>query len=141
MSNASSPESSDAVGFGSLAPDQANAIAAEGQIDHMALDGTTLANLEILYNSHSNTVAGSLWSKINFAKSPHGSRLLKGWLLRPLFRKADIDVVGPVRVECRWHAVEGVLWILRDPDVVVPVGGEQRELTVRLQAARVTGSA
>lgn len=79
------------VEFASLALDQADAIAMEAQISHMALDGTTLANLEILANSHSNTVAGSLWSKINFTKSPHGSRLLRAWLLRPMFRKGDID--------------------------------------------------
>jgi len=79
------------VDFASLDPDQADAIAMEAQITHMALDGTTLANLEILANSHSNTVAGSLWSKINFTKSPHGSRLLRAWLLRPMFRKNDID--------------------------------------------------
>jgi len=79
------------IDFTSLAPDEAEAIAMEAQIDHMALDGTTLANLEILANSHSNTAAGSLWSKINYAKSPHGSRLLRAWLLRPLFRKVDID--------------------------------------------------
>jgi len=63
----------------------------ENHIDHMSLDGTTLANLEILSNSHSNTSAGSLWSKINHTKTPHGNRLLRAWLLRPLFRKADID--------------------------------------------------
>ena len=60
-------------------------------IDHLSLDGTTIANLEILTNLHSNTVAGSLWSKINFTKNPCGSRLLRAWLLRPLFRKVDID--------------------------------------------------
>lgn len=65
--------------------------ASEASIDHLALDGTTIANLEILTNSHSNTVAGSLWSKINSTKSPHGSRILKAWLLRPLFRKHEIE--------------------------------------------------
>uniref|UniRef100_A0A7S2MDX4 DNA mismatch repair protein MutS core domain-containing protein n=1 Tax=Helicotheca tamesis TaxID=374047 RepID=A0A7S2MDX4_9STRA len=71
--------------------DEAAAIAAEADIDHMSLDGTTLSNLEILMNSHSNTAAGLLWSKINHTKSPHGSRLLRAWLLRPLFRKIDIN--------------------------------------------------
>jgi len=66
-------------------------IANEAQIDHMSLDGTTLANLEILSNLHSNDNSGSVWSKISFTKSPHGSRLLRAWLLRPLFRKTDID--------------------------------------------------
>ena len=60
-------------------------------INHMALDGTTLHNLEILYNTADGKVAGSLWSKLNFTKTPHGSRLLRAWLLRPLFRKNDID--------------------------------------------------
>lgn len=66
-------------------------ISNESAIDHLSLDGTTIANLEILANSHSNTVAGSLWSKINFTKNPCGSRLLRAWLLRPLFRKTDIE--------------------------------------------------
>ena len=92
--SSSNPPASSAAGsveFASLDPDQANAIAMEAQISHLALDGTTLANLEILANSHSNTAAGSLWAKINHTKSPHGSRLLRAWLLRPMFRKADID--------------------------------------------------
>jgi DNA mismatch repair protein MSH6 len=60
-------------------------------VNHMALDGTTLHNLEILYNTADGKVAGSLWSKLNHTKTPHGSRLLRAWLLRPLFRKADIE--------------------------------------------------
>ena len=63
----------------------------ENLIDHLSLDGTTIANLEILANLHSNTAVGSLWSKLNFTKNPGGSRLLRAWLLRPLFRKEDID--------------------------------------------------
>jgi DNA mismatch repair protein MSH6 len=63
----------------------------ESEINHMSLDGTTIANLEILANLHSNTAAGSLWSKVNYTKSPFGSRLLRAWLLRPLFRKTDIE--------------------------------------------------
>jgi DNA mismatch repair protein MSH6 len=67
---------------------------AEDQIKNMSLDGTTLHNLEILTNSVDHKVAGSLWSKINYTKSPHGTRLLRAWLLRPLFRKADIERRG-----------------------------------------------
>lgn len=63
----------------------------ESEINHMALDGTTLRNLEVLLNSKTHTPTGSLWSKINYTKTPHGSRLLRAWLLRPLFRKADIE--------------------------------------------------
>jgi DNA mismatch repair protein MSH6 len=63
----------------------------ENQITYMSLDGTALHNLEILTNSVDFNVAGSLWSKINHTKSPHGARMLRAWLLRPLFRKNDID--------------------------------------------------
>ena len=71
--------------------DQPETLDAENEVTHMSLDGTTLHNLEILTNSVDHKVAGSLWSKINYTKTPHGSRLLRAWLLRPLFRKADID--------------------------------------------------
>ena len=63
----------------------------EDQITHMTLDGTTLHNLEILTNATDYRIAGSLWGKINFTKCSHGSRMLRAWLLRPLFKKADID--------------------------------------------------
>ena len=63
----------------------------EAAINHMALDGTTIHNLEILHNSVDFKVQGSVWSIINHAKTPHGSRLLRAWLLRPLFQKEDID--------------------------------------------------
>lgn len=66
-------------------------ISNEESTDHLALDGTTLQNLEILTNSNTHTASGSLWSKINHTKSPHGARLLRAWLLRPLFRKTDIE--------------------------------------------------
>ena len=82
-----SNESSSPVKFSAIQYDTSS----ESSIDHLSLDGTTIANLEILANSHSNTSAGSLWSKINFTKSPSGNRLLRAWLLRPLFRKEDID--------------------------------------------------
>jgi len=63
----------------------------EDKINHMSLDGTTLHNLEILTNAVDHKVAGSLWSKINHTRTPHGARLLRAWLLRPLFRKSEIE--------------------------------------------------
>jgi DNA mismatch repair protein MSH6 len=63
----------------------------ESDITFMALDGTTLHNLEILTNSVDQKTTGSLWSKINYTKTPHGSRLLRAWLLRPLFRRDHIE--------------------------------------------------
>jgi DNA mismatch repair protein MSH6 len=70
---------------------QPESLNTENEISHMSLDGTTLHNLEILTNAVDHKVAGSLWSKINYTKTPHGARLLRAWLLRPLFRKAEID--------------------------------------------------
>ena len=42
-------------------------------IMHMSIDGNTLCQLEILTNSVTHQVAGSLWSKINFTMTPHGA--------------------------------------------------------------------
>jgi DNA mismatch repair protein MSH6 len=63
----------------------------EGDINHLALDGTTVRSLELLCNTADNKSSGSLWSKIDHTVTPSGRRLLRAWLLRPLFRKADID--------------------------------------------------
>ena len=60
-------------------------------INHMTLDGTTLLNLEILTNSTTGTVHQSLFHKINHTKTPHGCRLLRAWLLRPLFQRNEIE--------------------------------------------------
>eukprot|EP00579_Thalassiosira_antarctica_P005316 CAMPEP_0201877944 /NCGR_PEP_ID=MMETSP0902-20130614/9223_1 /ASSEMBLY_ACC=CAM_ASM_000551 /TAXON_ID=420261 /ORGANISM="Thalassiosira antarctica, Strain CCMP982" /LENGTH=1501 /DNA_ID=CAMNT_0048405489 /DNA_START=26 /DNA_END=4528 /DNA_ORIENTATION=+ len=79
------------INLAAPAVDDLAAYAAEASIDHMALDGATLSNLEILRNITSGSYQGSLLSKIDATQSPHGSRLLRAWLLRPLFRKADID--------------------------------------------------
>ena len=66
----------------------------EDTITHMSLDGTTLHNLEILTNAVDYKIVGSLWSKLNYTKSPHGSRMLRAWLLRPLFKKNEIERRG-----------------------------------------------
>jgi DNA mismatch repair protein MSH6 len=93
-----SPQASAPAGSGQLQLDNRveivpvkESLHLESQVDHMALDGTTLHNLEILTNSVDYKTKGSLWSKINYTKTPHGSRLLRAWLLRPLFRKPDIE--------------------------------------------------
>jgi len=85
-----------AINFVTSTVNESEAYAAEANIDHMALDGTTLSNLEILNNITSGSYQGSLLSKIDATQSPHGSRLLRAWLLRPLFRKVDIDRRGDV---------------------------------------------
>ena len=68
-----------------------DAVNEEDKIKNMSIDGNTLVQLEILNNSIDHKPAGSLWSKINHTNTPHGERLLRAWLLRPLFRKTEID--------------------------------------------------
>ena len=86
------PEKSDQDnGTAPMAIDPTHPHNPENEITCMSLDGVTLHNLEILTNAVDQKVAGSLWSRINFTKSPHGARLLRAWLLRPLFRKSDIE--------------------------------------------------
>lgn len=63
----------------------------EDSTTHMSLDGNTLVQLEILTNSMNSQRKGSLSWFIDYTKTPHGARLLRAWLLRPLFRKTDID--------------------------------------------------
>ncbi len=65
--------------------------AAQASIDHMALDRMTLSNLEILHNITSGSYQGSLLAKIDATESPHRSRLLRAWLLRPLIQKEDVS--------------------------------------------------
>lgn len=62
----------------------------EDNITHMSIDGNTLVQLDVLLNSSDNKATGSLFAHIDHTTSPGGSRLLRAWLLRPLFRKADI---------------------------------------------------
>ena len=87
----SPPNSRPSAAASTMPVEETTSIDTENQLDHLSLDGITLHNLEILTNSVDHKTAGSLWSKINHTKCPHGSRLLRAWLVRPLFRKADIE--------------------------------------------------
>lgn len=57
---------------------------------YMILDEVALTNLEILLNNHDHTEAGSLWSFFNKCRTVGGRRLLRSWLVQPLFRSTDI---------------------------------------------------
>lgn len=52
---------------------------------HMVLDGVSLSNLEVLRNSCDGGEKGSLWGFINRCSTAFGRRLLKDWVLKPLF--------------------------------------------------------
>mmetsp|Transcript_5753 Transcript_5753/g.12165 ORF Transcript_5753/g.12165 Transcript_5753/m.12165 type:complete len:669 (-) Transcript_5753:642-2648(-) len=71
--------------------DMTDGISPDSEPDHMQIDGITLENLEFFSNKSDTTEKGTLWYKLNRTKSPQGCRMLRAWLLRPLFRKVDID--------------------------------------------------
>lgn len=59
--------------------------------DHLAIDATTLRNLEITRNIRDGGKKGTLYSVIDFTKTAMGSRLLKRWLEAPLVNILEID--------------------------------------------------
>lgn len=58
---------------------------------NLLLDGITLSNLEILNNSFDGTDRGTLFKLMNRAITPFGRRVLKNWVLNPLFKVSDIN--------------------------------------------------
>ena len=56
----------------------------------MLLDESTVANLE-LFESQSGVKTHTLFSILNFSKTPMGSRLFRQWLRQPL---VDIDLIN-----------------------------------------------
>ena len=53
--------------------------------DHMILDASTQRNLELIRNIRDSSSRGTLIETIDMTKTAMGSRLIKKWLLRPLF--------------------------------------------------------
>ncbi len=68
--------------------------------EYMALDESTVANLEIFRNATTGGVAGSLLGVLDATHTPMGARLLRRWLGSPLL---DVD-----RIEARQQAVEAL---------------------------------
>lgn len=52
--------------------------------DHLVLDGTTLANLEIFRNARDGGRQGSLLDRVDQTSTAGGARLVRDWLRRPL---------------------------------------------------------
>ena len=57
----------------------------------MALDATTLKNLEVLRSGAADGKQGSLWQLLDHCKTPFGARLLRDWLARPLLDARDVE--------------------------------------------------
>ncbi|MHA1818873.1 MAG: DNA mismatch repair protein MutS [Promethearchaeota archaeon] len=59
--------------------------------DYMFLDYNTIKNLELLKNLQDGSEYGSLFSIINYTKTPMGNRLLRRLLTQPLLNKDEIE--------------------------------------------------
>ncbi len=68
-----------------------NKISVETDQDRMIVDNFTRKNLEIFSTMQTNGKDGSLIHVIDKTITPMGSRLLKKWLLRPLFKVQKIE--------------------------------------------------
>jgi DNA mismatch repair protein MutS len=73
---------------------------------HLSLDAVTIRNLELVRNLRDGRVKDSLVDVIDFTVTPPGGRLLRTWLLQPLF-----DVAG---IRERLDAVEEALKLTID---------------------------
>lgn len=67
----------------------------------MVLDGVTLANLEILQNTSTGGMEGTLLERLDTCCTPFGKRLLKQWLCAPL--------CNPVSIKDRLDAIEDLM--------------------------------
>lgn len=65
----------------------------DAHITHMKLESDTLRNLELLKSSiQTKTKGATLFSLINYTQTGMGERLLKKWLLKPLYQPKDIKM-------------------------------------------------
>lgn len=58
---------------------------------HMILDGVTLSNLDVILNSETNSLDGTLLQKLDQCSSPFGKRLFRRWLCSPLCNRDKIN--------------------------------------------------
>lgn len=59
--------------------------------DYLMLDAATQKNLEIVSNAQDRTADNTLFSILDRAVTPMGSRMIKKWLVRPLVRRQQIE--------------------------------------------------
>ncbi len=58
--------------------------------DFLILDGPTQRNLELITNQHDGSSNHTLFSILDGATTPMGSRMIKKWIMRPLIKKEAI---------------------------------------------------
>lgn len=59
--------------------------------DFLVLDAPTQRNLELIKNNQDGSSKHTLFSVLDRASTPMGSRMIKKWLLRPLIKQAAIE--------------------------------------------------
>ncbi|GFO37513.1 DNA mismatch repair protein msh6 [Plakobranchus ocellatus] len=65
---------------------------------HMVLDGVTMSNLDVVWNSGTQSTEGTLLERLNYCSTAFGKRLFHQWLCSPLCQRQAIydrlDAVG-----------------------------------------------
>jgi len=92
--------------------------------DYMVLDSATRRNLEIVESSRGMNKESTLLKVLDKTKTPMGSRLLREWLLRPLYDKISInsrlDSVDDFKYEPMTLAeIQEVIGVVRDLERIV----------------------
>lgn len=59
--------------------------------DYLVLDRATQRNLELIKNNHDGSAKRTLFSVVDGALTPMGSRMIRKWLMRPLVKKEAIE--------------------------------------------------
>ena len=112
-----------------------------GQDAHLAMDGSTLRNLEILRPLHDDDRTASLVGLLDRCRTAMGSRLLRRWLARPLMSLPEISARQEAVAALR--ARREVLDVLRDALAGIPdlerLGGKLA--TQRVNARDLVGAA
>ncbi|MCL4361265.1 DNA mismatch repair protein MutS [Candidatus Dependentiae bacterium] len=92
--------------------------------DYLIIDAASQRNLELVKNNQDGSRTNTLFSVLDFAATPMGSRLLKKWILRPLIKKElieqrlDIVELFITNIEFKNH-LEEILKEIQDIERVV----------------------
>ncbi|GFR92090.1 DNA mismatch repair protein Msh6 [Elysia marginata] len=87
---------------------------------HMVLDGVTMSNLDVVWNSTTQSTEGTLLERLSYCSTAFGKRLFHQWLCSPLCQKQAIydrlDAVGDL-LEAPSVMEESVTILKKMPDL------------------------
>lgn len=92
--------------------------------DYLLLDAATQRNLELIKNSQDGSAKHTLFSLLDRAVTPMGSRMVKKWLLRPLISQVHIEErLEAVQLMMKDHeyktAIRGTLQQVGDAERII----------------------